>query len=108
MLGSITGHARSGEIGVDNTSFSASLSGTSLFAEKLGTAFAMVRSDVGGNIDRLEARRATDPQKFGLLFAIVLAEVEAGQQDCSTSAAKGLLWLKRCISRRCMRCYSGT
>lgn len=69
---------------------------TSACAEKLGTAFAMVRSDVGGNIDRLETRRATDPDKFGLLFNIVLAEVEAGQEGGSLSATKGLLWLKRC------------
>lgn len=57
-----------------------------------------MRSDVGGNIDRLKARQATDPDKFAMVFDIVLAEVAAGQQDGSSSATKGLLWLKRHVA----------
>lgn len=54
-----------------------------------------MRSDVGGNIDRLRGRQATDPQKYELVFDIVLAEVALGSQNGSSSATKGLLWLKR-------------
>lgn len=67
-------------------------------AEKLGTSFALVRSDVGGNIDRLRARQATAPEKFALVFDIVLAEMAAGEQNGSSSATKGLLWLKRQVA----------
>ena len=57
-----------------------------------------MRSDVGGNIDRLRGRQATDPQKYELVFDIVLAEVAVGSQNGSSSATKGLLWLKRHVS----------
>jgi Glycolipid transfer protein (GLTP) len=57
-----------------------------------------VRSDVGGNIDRLRGRQATDPQKYELVFDIVLAEVAVGSQNGSSSATKGLLWLKRHVN----------
>ena len=33
-------------------------------AEKLGTGFALVKSDVGGNIDRLASRAATNPAAY--------------------------------------------
>ena len=82
---------------------------------------AIVRSDVGGNIERLErARRrgkeasgqtaggapstsspssssgaaASDPS-FRLLFSIPLDEIERGADLGAKSDAKGLLWLKR-------------
>lgn len=68
-------------------------------AEKLGTSFALVRSDVGGNINRLKARQAAEPQTFALVFDIVLAEVAAGEQNGNSSATKGLLWLERCSTK---------
>jgi hypothetical protein len=65
-------------------------------AEKLGTGFGLVRIDVGGNVDRLAARAATDPARFNAdVFQIVKDEVVAGSQADSTSCTKGLLWLKR-------------
>lgn len=67
-------------------------------AETLGTSFALVRSDVGGNIDRLRDRQATDPRKYELVSDIVLAEIAVGSQNGSSSATKGLLWLKRHVN----------
>ena len=71
---------------------------TYLDAEKLGTAFSMVRSDISGNISRLQARQAQDPDRYALLFPIVLDEVDKGGDKGSSSATKGLLWLKRFVT----------
>lgn len=69
-------------------------------ADHLGTGFLLVKSDVGGNIDRLAARASTNPSKYSEdVYAIVLDEVEAGDQAGSTSCTKGLLWLTRCVDR---------
>lgn len=65
------------------------------FAERFGTSFMMIKSDINGNITRLETARQKDPQKFNLLFSIVLDEVQRGQQGGTYSDTKGLLWLKR-------------
>lgn len=66
-------------------------------AEKLGTAFAMVRADVSGNITRLRDRQADAPGKYADLFPIALDEVASGKSGGSRSATKGILWLKRCV-----------
>ena len=69
-------------------------------ADHLGTGFLLVKSDVGGNIDRLAARASTNPSKYSEnVYAIVLDEVEAGDQTGSSSCTKGLLWLTRCVDR---------
>lgn len=59
----------------------------------------LVKSDIGGNIERLATRVATDPAKFETLFSIIEDEVAQGQHTSSTSCTKGLLWLKRCEPR---------
>lgn len=64
----------------------------------LGTGFAIVKSDIGGNIDRLQARVDQNPALYGPdLFSIVLEEHERGISMDSTSCTKGLLWLKRAM-----------
>ena len=66
------------------------------FAAKLGTGFGLVKSDVGGNIDRLATRAATQPDRYNPdIFQIVNDEVQEGTQNGSSSCTKGLLWLKR-------------
>jgi Ca2+:H+ antiporter len=67
------------------------------FAEKLGTAFILVKSDVGGNIDRLSTRAALRPQYLDDIFTIITDEVDAGSHTASASCTKGLLWLKRAM-----------
>jgi Ca2+:H+ antiporter len=66
-----------------------------LHTDKFGTGFALVRSDIGGNIERLAAAQAKDPSRFQRLFAIILAEVERGEQEGKQSDTNGLLWLTR-------------
>ncbi|PNH04133.1 Pleckstrin y domain-containing family A member 8 [Tetrabaena socialis] len=85
--------------------------------EKLGTAFTLVKTDIGGNIEvgaamfkhlpvalptmrlpmsqRLSLRAAKDPDRYTRLFSIVADEVVEKAQNDSTSCTKGLLWLKR-------------
>lgn len=65
--------------------------------DKLGASFMLVKSDVQGNIDRLDQRMNTDPKTYENLFAIVLSEVAAGDYNDSSSCTKGLLWLKRAM-----------
>jgi len=67
------------------------------FAEKLGTAFILVKSDVGGNIDRLSTRASLRPQYLDDIFTIITDEVDAGSHTDSSSCTKGLLWLKRAM-----------
>ena len=65
-----------------------------LCADKFGTSFLIVRSDVGGNINRLAERQAQDPVRYKIVDGIIDEEV-ARQDLGSSSCTKGLLWLKR-------------
>ncbi|KAG2499068.1 hypothetical protein HYH03_003251 [Edaphochlamys debaryana] len=69
--------------------------------EKLGTAFALVKTDVGGNIERLANRAAKDPERYKRLFTIVQDEMVEKTQGESSSCTKGLLWLKRAMEFIC-------
>lgn len=55
----------------------------------------LVRSDVNGNITRLEGRAAQEPARHACVFSLVEDEVAAGTTEESASATNGLLWLKR-------------
>ena len=63
-------------------------------ADKFGTSFLIVRSDVGGNINRLAQRQAEDPIRYRVIDGIIDEEV-ARQELGSSSCTKGLLWLNR-------------
>lgn len=66
--------------------------------DHFGKGLAIVRSDVGGNIDRLDRRWRTDPARFAALVSIPRAELAAAPSPAAldgTSDAKGLLWLVR-------------
>ncbi|BDA47632.1 probable pleckstrin homology domain-containing family A member 8 [Coccomyxa sp. Obi] len=63
--------------------------------DKFGSGFSLVRSDIGGNIDRLAAAQAKDPSRYTTLFTIVTDEVQRGEQEGKQSDTNGLLWLKR-------------
>ncbi|PNW75260.1 hypothetical protein CHLRE_12g519450v5 [Chlamydomonas reinhardtii] len=69
--------------------------------DKLGTAFALVKTDIGGNIERLAQRAAKDPERYKRLFTIVQDEVVEKTHTESTSCTKGLLWLKRAMEFVC-------
>ncbi|OWM70493.1 glycolipid transfer protein 1 [Punica granatum] len=65
--------------------------------DKFGTAMALVKTDVGGNISRLEAKYNSNPTDFNLLYSMVRVEVEAKTAKGSSSCTNGLLWLTRAM-----------
>lgn len=65
--------------------------------DKFGASMSLVKSDVGGNIDRLDARYATDSTSYYLLYDIVRKEVADKTAKKSTSCTNGLLWLTRAM-----------
>ena len=67
------------------------------YAEKFGASFTLVKSDLGGNIDRLETARQKDIQKYGSLYMIILDEIDRKEQGNKYSDSKALLWLNRYI-----------
>ncbi|XP_057849281.1 glycolipid transfer protein 1 isoform X2 [Cryptomeria japonica] len=58
---------------------------------------ALVKSDVGGNISRLEAKYNSDPSTYHLLYNIVRKEVDEKTAKGSSSCTNGLLWLTRAM-----------
>lgn len=65
--------------------------------DKFGTAMAMVKSDVGGNISRLDQRYDTDASAYEKLYDIIKKEVAAGKAKDSNSCSNALLWLTRAM-----------
>lgn len=65
--------------------------------EKFGTAMTLVKSDVGGNISRLEEKYNSNPTKFTHLYNMVQVEVETKTAKASSSCTNGLLWLTRAM-----------
>ncbi|KAL4308405.1 hypothetical protein GQ457_01G031450 [Hibiscus cannabinus] len=65
--------------------------------EKFGAAMTLVKSDVGGNISRLEKKYETDPTKYKYLYNMVKEEVECKTATGSSSCTNGLLWLTRAM-----------
>jgi len=65
--------------------------------DKFGSSMALVKSDVGGNISRLDDKYASDPAGNNLLYDIVRAEVAAKTAKGSSSCTNGMLWLTRAM-----------
>lgn len=65
--------------------------------DKFGAAMALVKSDVGGNITRLENKYLTNPTKYNYLYSMVQEEIEAKTAKGSSSCTNGLLWLTRAM-----------
>ncbi|XP_061343476.1 glycolipid transfer protein 1-like [Gastrolobium bilobum] len=63
--------------------------------DKFGGAFSFVKSDIGGNILRLQSKYESDPSEYKLLFTVVQKEVEAKKEKVSSSCTNSLLWLSR-------------
>ncbi|VFQ76845.1 unnamed protein product [Cuscuta campestris] len=62
---------------------------------KLGAAMSVVKSDISGNISRLESKYETNPSRFNYLYSFVQAEVETKTAKSSSSCTNALLWLTR-------------
>ncbi|KAI8005204.1 Glycolipid transfer protein 1 [Camellia lanceoleosa] len=65
--------------------------------DKFGAAMTIVKSDIGGNISRLESRYSSNTTKFNYLFRFVQAEVETKTAKSSSSCSNALLWLTRAM-----------
>lgn len=65
--------------------------------DNFGAAMALVKTDVGGNITRLENKYLSNPSEFEKLYSMVRVEVEAKKADGSSSCTNGLLWLTRAM-----------
>ncbi|CAM8977899.1 unnamed protein product [Rhodiola kirilowii] len=65
--------------------------------DKFGAAMALVKSDIGGNITRLENKYSTNPSKYNILYSMVQEEVDAKTAKGSSSCTNGLLWLTRAM-----------
>ncbi|XP_021768955.1 LOW QUALITY PROTEIN: glycolipid transfer protein 1-like [Chenopodium quinoa] len=65
--------------------------------DKFGAAMTLVKSDIGGNITRLENKYKSDPEKFKYLYSMVQVEVESKTAKGSSSCTNGLLWLTRAM-----------
>uniref|UniRef100_A0A803PCZ1 Glycolipid transfer protein domain-containing protein n=1 Tax=Cannabis sativa TaxID=3483 RepID=A0A803PCZ1_CANSA len=65
--------------------------------DKFGAAMTLVKSDIGGNITRLESKYLSSQEQFNLLYSMVQIEVEAKTAKGSSSCTNGLLWLTRAM-----------
>lgn len=65
--------------------------------DKFGAAMALVKSDIGGNITRLENKYLSNPTQYNHLYSMVQEEVEAKTAKGSSSCTNGLLWLTRAM-----------
>lgn len=65
--------------------------------DKFGAAMMVVKSDICGNISRLESKYDSNPSRFNYLFNLVQAEVETRTAKSSSSCTNGLLWLTRAM-----------
>ncbi|KAL7105534.1 hypothetical protein ACP275_07G050600 [Erythranthe tilingii] len=65
--------------------------------DKFGAAMTIVKSDISGNISRLESKFNSNPSRFNYLYNLVQAEVETKTAKSSCSCTNGLLWLTRAM-----------
>ncbi|KAL6519896.1 Glycolipid transfer protein 1 [Orobanche minor] len=65
--------------------------------DKFGAVMTVVKSDINGNIMRLEAKYISNPSRFNYLYNLVQAEVETKIAKSSSSCTNGLLWLTRAM-----------
>ncbi|KAG8841985.1 hypothetical protein FRB91_004518 [Serendipita sp. 411] len=80
------------EPGVDTAKFIDASKGLVKMFDLLGSAaFVVVQKDLNGNIAKLEARLAADPEKSATLEGLLAAEAAEGDR----TASQGLMWLLR-------------
>ncbi|KAL3603444.1 hypothetical protein D5086_004303 [Populus alba] len=69
----------------------------SMLADNFGPAMGPVKSDIGGNISRLETRYLSNQSEFNYLYRIVQSEIESKKAKSSSSCTNALLWLTRAM-----------
>ncbi|KAL5781676.1 hypothetical protein ACOSP7_006705 [Xanthoceras sorbifolium] len=65
--------------------------------DKFGASMALVKSDIGGNVTRLENKYLSNPTEFNHLYSMVKEEIAAKTTKASSSCTNGLLWLTRAM-----------
>ncbi|CAI9118143.1 OLC1v1019667C1 [Oldenlandia corymbosa var. corymbosa] len=65
--------------------------------DKFGAAMTVVKSDISGNISRLESKYNSNTSRYNYLYSIVQSEVETKSAKSSSSCTNGLLWLTRAM-----------
>eukprot|EP00163_Fabomonas_tropica_P020757 TRINITY_DN36671_c0_g1_i1.p1 TRINITY_DN36671_c0_g1~~TRINITY_DN36671_c0_g1_i1.p1 ORF type:complete len:202 (+),score=52.69 TRINITY_DN36671_c0_g1_i1:129-734(+) len=65
--------------------------------EFFGKAFAMVKSDVNGNIQKLTKCYEANPEGFSTLHKLIKNDVDKGETKSTKSATCFLLWFKRTL-----------
>ncbi|KAI4368415.1 hypothetical protein MLD38_016973 [Melastoma candidum] len=65
--------------------------------DKFGAAMTLVKSDIGGNIARLEANYDSNPVQYKYLYSMIQEEVQSKTAKGSSSCTNGLLWLTRAM-----------
>ncbi|KAG6783782.1 hypothetical protein POTOM_009456 [Populus tomentosa] len=68
-----------------------------MLADNFGPAMGPVKSDIGGNISRLETRYLSNQSEFNYLYRIVQSEIESKKAKSSSSCTNALLWLTRAM-----------
>ncbi|XP_058740233.1 glycolipid transfer protein 1-like [Vicia villosa] len=63
--------------------------------DKFGGAFSFVKSDIGGNIARLETQYDSDSLEYKFLHSMIQKEVETKTERIQSSCTNSLLWLSR-------------
>lgn len=65
--------------------------------EKFGTAMSIIRTDISGNIARLEKSFKADRDSFSLLYTFVRKEVNTGKPLDPYGNTSALFWLLRAV-----------
>ncbi|KMZ63230.1 putative Glycolipid transfer protein [Zostera marina] len=65
--------------------------------DKFGAAMTLVKTDIGGNITRLETKYCSNPSEYNLIYSMVQEEIQNKTAKGSSSCTNGLLWLTRAM-----------
>jgi len=65
--------------------------------DKLGPSMAVIRSDIGGNIQRLEEICGSGKSEYKFLYEIVRKEAAEGTAKKPLSCTRAILWLTRAM-----------
>eukprot|EP00050_Salpingoeca_kvevrii_P018842 m.79246 g.79246 ORF g.79246 m.79246 type:complete len:513 (+) comp8177_c2_seq1:196-1734(+) len=94
-FGDVTIH---GDDGIDTREFLEACRCIVPFLNSVGsTTFAPVKSDINGNISKLQGHFDANPVRFNSLQSLVLSEIDANTVAASGSATDALVWLKRAL-----------
>ncbi|XP_050207063.1 glycolipid transfer protein 1-like isoform X1 [Mercurialis annua] len=65
--------------------------------DSFGSSMSIVKSDINGNITRLENKYSSNTAEFYVMQSIVRSEINGKSAKSSSSCTNGLLWLTRAM-----------